>query len=362
MDDRKIRVGITHGDICGVGYEVILKTFAEPTMCDLCIPVLYGSPKTAAFHRKTLNLPTNFSMVNSPADAQSGRLNMICCYDEEIKIDFGQATEESGKAAMISLQRAMEDYKKGEIDVLVTAPVNKSCMQGADSRFVGHTEYLEHEVGDGNESLMILMSSIMRVALVTTHVPVKEIASQITQEKIARKIKIFNQSLKDDFTISIPRVAVLSLNPHCGDNGLLGEEEKEIIVPAIEEMREQGIQCFGPFASDGFFGSGMYTHFDGVLAMYHDQGLTAFKALSGDEGVNFTAGLPLVRTSPDHGTAYDIAGKGQANENSFRQAVYTAIDVWRNREINKKVYANPMKIVSQEREGRGRRGDKELVE
>ena len=287
---------------------------------------------------------------------------MICCYDEEIKIDFGQATEESGKAAMISLQRAMEDYKKGEIDVLVTAPVNKSCMQGADSRFVGHTEYLEHEVGEGNESLMILMSSIMRVALVTTHVPVKEIASQITQEKIARKIKIFNQSLKDDFTISIPRVAVLSLNPHCGDNGLLGEEEKEIIVPAIEEMREQGIQCFGPFASDGFFGSGMYTHFDGVLAMYHDQGLTALKALSGDEGVNFTAGLPLVRTSPDHGTAYDIAGKGQANENSFRQAVYTAIDVWRNREINKKVYANPMKIVSQEREGRGRRGDKELVE
>lgn len=362
MDDNRIKVGITHGDLCGVGYEVILKTFFNPAMSEMCVPVLYGSPKAATFHRKAMDLATNFSVVSSPEEAVAGRLNMVSCFDEEVKIEFGKSSPESGRAAMLSLQRALADYKEGKIDVLVTAPINKANIQGDGFQFVGHTEYLESEVGEGKESLMILMSSIMKVALVTTHLPVKEISQNITTEKIERKIAIFNQSLKNDFTISIPRIAVLSLNPHCGDNGLLGREESDVIVPAVENMRAKGVQCFGPYAADGFFGSEMYTHFDGVLAMYHDQGLTAFKALSGGDGVNFTAGLPIVRTSPDHGTAFDIAGKGIADENSFRQAVYTAMDIWRNREINKRAYANPMKIVSKDRDGHWNKGNKGQIE
>ena len=361
MENKKIKVGITHGDLCGVGYEVILKTFSDPAMCEMCIPILYGSPKAATFHRKMMNLSTNFSIVPSADEAVCGRLNMVSCFEEEVKIEFGEPSLESGRAAMLSLQKALADYKEKKIDVLVTAPVNKSNIQ-CDIPFVGHTEFLEKEVGEGKESLMILMSPLMKVALVTTHLPVKEISQKITKEKIEKKISIFNASLKNDFTISIPRIAVLSLNPHCGDNGLLGNEEKEVIAPALENMRNKGVQCFGPYAADGFFGTGMYSHFDGVLAMYHDQGLAAFKALSGEDGVNFTAGLPIVRTSPDHGTAYDIAGKGIADENSFRQAIYVAMDVWRNREINRKAYANPMKIVSMEREGRGGKGNKEQIE
>ncbi len=359
MEKKKIRVGITHGDLCGVGYEIILKTFAYPMMCETCIPIVYGSPKAATYHRKMLNLTTNFSMVNTPAEAQEGRLNMISCFDEEVKIDFGIPSPESGHAALLSLQRAIKDYRNGDIDVLVTAPINKASIQNSDFHFTGHTEYLEHELGEGKESLMILMSSLMKVALVTTHLPIKDVAANITQEKIEKKISIFHSSLKNDFTISIPRIAVLGLNPHCGDDGLLGTEEKDIIKPAINAMREKGIQCFGPYPADGFFGASMYTHFDGVLAMYHDQGLAAFKALSSEDGVNFTAGLPIVRTSPDHGVAYDIAGKGEANENSFRQAIYVALDVWRNRQIDKEAYANPLKIIVQEK---GHKGNREQIE
>lgn len=362
MENRKIRVGITHGDLSGVGYEVILKTFADKIMCDMCIPILYGSPKAAIYHRKMLNLQTNFSIINSASEAEMGRLNMIPCFEEEVIIDFGKTSRENGRAAMLSLERAVADYKKGEIDVLVTAPINKANIYGDDFHFVGHTEYLEHEAGDGKEALMILMSPVMRVALVTTHVPVKEIPSHITKEKIEHKIEIFNKSLHEDFTISIPRIAVLSLNPHNGDNGLLGEEEKTVIEPAIKAMREKGVQCFGPYAADGFFGAGQYTHFDGILAMYHDQGLAPFKALSGDDGVNYTAGLPLVRTSPAHGTAYDIAGKGVADENSFRQAVYVAMDVWTNRQREKEASANPMKIVAKEHENRNHREESLQIE
>lgn len=232
-------------------------------------------------------------------------------------------------------------------------------MQSSNFNFVGHTEYLEHEVGEGNEALMILMSPMMKVALVTTHLPIKEVSANLTQAKIEKKIDIFNTSLKSDFTISIPRIAVLSLNPHCGDNGLIGSEEKDIIKPAIDSMRKRGVQCFGPYPADGFFGAGMYSSFDGILAMYHDQGLTAFKTLSADDGVNFTAGLPIVRTSPDHGVAYDIAGKGEANENSFRQAIYVALDVWRNRQIDKEAYANPLKIIPRDK---GRKDGREQIE
>ncbi len=359
MEGKKIRVGITHGDVSGIGYEVILKTFAYPMMCEMCIPILYGSPKAATYHRKMLNLTTNFAMINQASDAQEGRLNMISVYDEEVKIDFGTPNPECGKVAMLSLERAIKDYKEGNIDVLVTAPINKALMQSSNFNFVGHTEYLEHEVGEGNEALMILMSPMMKVALVTTHLPIKEVSANLTQAKIEKKIDIFNTSLKSDFTISIPRIAVLSLNPHCGDDGLIGSEEKDIIKPAIDSMRKRGVQCFGPYPADGFFGAGMYSSFDGILAMYHDQGLTAFKTLSADDGVNFTAGLPIVRTSPDHGVAYDIAGKGEANENSFRQAIYVALDVWRNRQIDKEAYANPLKIIPRDK---GRKDGREQIE
>jgi len=359
MEGKKIRVGITHGDVSGIGYEVILKTFAYPMMCEMCIPILYGSPKAATYHRKMLNLTTNFAMINQASEAQEGRLNMISVFDEEVKIEFGSPNPECGKAAMLSLERAIKDYKEGNIDVLVTAPINKASMQSSNFNFVGHTEYLEHEVGEGKEALMILMSPVMKVALVTTHLPIKEVSANLTQAKIEKKIDIFNTSLKSDFTISIPRIAVLSLNPHCGDDGLIGSEEKDIIKPAIDSMRKRGVQCFGPYSADGFFGAGMYSYFDGVLAMYHDQGLTAFKTLSADDGVNFTAGLPIVRTSPDHGVAYDIAGKGEANENSFRQAIYVALDVWRNRQIDKEAYANPLKIIPRDK---GRKDGREQIE
>ena len=360
MEKKKIRVGITHGDLSGIGYEVILKTFGEPAMCDMCIPIVYGSPKAATFHRKTLDLQTNFTLVNSAAEAQEGRLNMISVFDEEVKIDFGVPSEESGKAALLSLQRAVEDIKKGEIDVIVTAPINKATIQGDGFHFVGHTEYLEEKLGDGNEALMILMNHVLRVALVTTHVPVKDIAANLSKEKIQKKIEIFNKSLKQDFTLSIPRIAVLALNPHCGDGGLLGDEEETEIKPAIEAAREEGIQCFGPYAADGFFGAAQYDHFDGVLAMYHDQGLAAFKTLAGEDGVNYTANLPFVRTSPDHGTAYDIAGKGKADETSFRESVYAAMDIFINRQRDREAYANPLEIVAHSFNERGGRRDETI--
>ena len=300
MENRKIRVGITQGDVNGIGYEVILKTFAEPAMLELCTPIIYGSPKVAAYHRKALDLPTGFSIVNSAKEADADKLSM-------------------------------------------TAPINKHTIQSEEFSFPGHTEFLENALGKGQKALMILMKDDFRVALVTGHIPVSKIASTLTKELIEEKITIFNYSLKQDFGIGAPRIAVLSLNPHAGDESLLGTEEQEIIQPAIEEMRAKGVFCFGPYPADGFMGSGNYTRFDGVLAMYHDQGLAPFKALAMDEGVNYTAGLPVVRTSPAHGTAYDIAGKGVASEDSFRQAIYVAIDVFRNRQRERVARANPLR-------------------
>ena len=343
MENRKIRVGITQGDVNGIGYEVILKTFAEPAMFELCTPIVYGSPKVAAYHRKALDLPTNFSIINSAKDAEPDRLSIVNCNEDEVKVELSKPTEEGGRAALDALEKAVEEYKAGLIDVLVTAPINKHTIQSEEFSFPGHTEFLENALGKGQKALMILMKDDFRVALVTGHIPVSQIASTITKELIEEKIKIFNHSLKQDFAIGAPRIAVLSLNPHAGDEGLLGTEEQEIILPAIEEMRAQGIFCFGPYPSDGFMGSGNYTRFDGILAMYHDQGLTPFKALAMDEGVNYTAGLPVVRTSPAHGTAYDIAGKGVASEDSFRQAIYVAIDVFRNRQRERVARANPLR-------------------
>ena len=343
MEDNKIRVGITQGDINGVGYEVILKTFSDPVMLDLCTPIIYGSPKVAAYHRKSLDLPTNFSIVNSAAEAVHNRLSVVNCTDDEVKVEFSKADPEAGKAALGALERAIEEYKEGLVDVIVTAPINKHTIQSETFAFPGHTEYIEERLGNGAKSLMILMKDDFRVALVTGHIPVSQIASTITKELIQEKLAIFNHSLKQDFAIGAPRIAVLSLNPHAGDEGLLGKEEEEIIIPALKEMAARGILCYGPYPADGFMGSGNFTHFDGVLAMYHDQGLAPFKALVMDEGVNYTAGLPVIRTSPAHGTAYDIAGKGLASEDSFRQAIYVAIDVFRNRLRDKEAHANPLR-------------------
>ena len=343
MENRKIRVGITHGDINGVGYEVILKTFSDPTMLELCTPVIYGSPKVAAYHRKAMEIPTNFSIVNTAEDAQDGRVNVVNCIEEELKVELSKPTPEAGKAALTALERALTDYRDGLFDVLVTAPINKHTIQSETFHFPGHTEYIEERVGDGQKALMILLKGDFRVALVTGHVPVRDIPGMLTKELIMEKMEIFHQSLKKDFGIDNPRIAVFSLNPHAGDNGLLGTEEQEIIIPAMKEMIAKGVQCFGPYPADGFMGSGNYTHFDGILAMYHDQGLAPFKSLAMDEGVNFTAGLPIVRTSPAHGTAYDIAGKGIASEDSFRQAVYVAMDVFRNRAWEKEISARPLR-------------------
>lgn len=343
MENNKIRIGITQGDINGVGYEVILKAFADPVMLELCTPIIYGSPKVAAYHRKSLDLPTSFSIVNSASEASSNRLNIVNCSDDEVKVEFSKPDPEAGKAALDSLKRAIEEYREGLVDVIVTAPINKHTIQSGEFAFPGHTEFIEEQLGNGNKALMILMKGDLRMALVTTHIPVKDIATTITKELIQEKLMIFNRCLKQDFGIGAPRIAVLSLNPHAGDGGLLGTEEQEIIIPAMKEMAEKRIFCYGPYPADGLMGSGNYAHFDGILAMYHDQGLAPFKALAMDDGVNYTAGLPVVRTSPAHGTAYDIAGKGVANEDSFRQAVYAAIDVFRNRQREREARMNPLR-------------------
>ena len=351
MEEKKIRVAITQGDTNGVGYEVILKVFEDPTILELCTPIIYGSPKIATYHKKALNLETNFTTINKAEDARDGRVNLLVCHDDDTKVELGQPSAEAGQAALFALDRAMTDYRSGLFDVLVTAPINKATIQSPGFKFPGHTEYIETSVGDGKKALMILMNDVLRVALVTTHLPIKDIAKTISKEAIIEKATIFHQSLRRDFRISCPRIAVLSLNPHAGDDGLLGAEEKEIITPAIEQLAENGIQAFGPYAADGFFGSGSFNYFDGVLAMYHDQGLAPFKTIALDNGVNYTAGLPIVRTSPDHGTAYDIAGQGKADENSLRQAIYTAIDIWRNRQNYDEPLKNPLpKLFHEKRE------------
>ena len=348
-DNYKIRVGITHGDINGVGYEVILKTFSDPTMLELCTPIIYGSPKVAAYHRKAMDIQTNFSIVNSADDAQPDKLSIVNCTEDELKVELSKPTPEAGKAALDALERALQDYREGMIDVLVTAPINKHTIQSESFHFPGHTEYIEERVGEGQKALMILLKNDFRVALVTGHVPVREIAQDITKELIMEKLTVFHRSLKEDFGIDSPRIAVFSLNPHAGDEGLIGTEESDIIIPAMKEMVAKGIQCFGPYPADGFMGSGNYTHFDGILAMYHDQALAPFKALSMGNGVNFTSGLTVIRTSPDHGTAYDIAGKGVANPDSFRKAIYCAIDLFRNRKAYDEAHANPLPKIYQDR-------------
>lgn len=347
MSYNKIHVGITHGDTNGIGYEVILKTLEDARIADFCTITVYGSAKVASFYRKAMELPqVQLNRIDCAADAKDGAFNIVNVVGEDLKIEPGVASEVAGAAAFAALEVAVNDLRNGDIDVLVTAPINKYTIQSPSFHFAGHTEYLEAVLADDGEdskALMVMCSENMRIALATTHMPLSEVPSAITPELLGEKLRQFDRSLRRDFGICTPRIGVLSLNPHSGENGLLGKEEKDIIEPAIIAAREEKILAFGPYAADGFFGSGAYTHFDGILAMYHDQGLTPFKTLSMDQGVNFTAGLPYVRTSPDHGTGYDIAGKGVASPDSLRSAIYAAIDITRNRMNYDEAYANPLR-------------------
>ncbi|MBM3419793.1 MAG: 4-hydroxythreonine-4-phosphate dehydrogenase PdxA [Bacteroidetes bacterium] len=342
MEKRDILVGITNGDINGIGYEVIIKSLLDGRVAEMCTPVVYGSPKVAAYHRKALNIENfSFNNIRNPGEAHPRKANMINCLDDEVRVELGKPTQHAGEAALRSLEAAVKDLRDGKIDVLVTAPVDKSTIQSDSFRFPGHTEYLKSEFG-ADDVLMLMISENMKIGTVTGHIPIAGVPSAITAGKIVTKLRILNNSLKADFTIRKPRIALLGLNPHAGDNGLLGNEEKETIIPAAEMASKEGILVFGPFAADGFFGTGEFRKYDAILAMYHDQGLIPFKALAFDSGVNYTAGLPVVRTSPAHGTAFQIAGLGQASESSFRHAIYRACDIFRHRQMNRDLAANPL--------------------
>lgn len=348
---EQIKVGITHGDVNGVSYELLLKTFSDERLPELFSPVIYGSSKSASYHRKVLDYkPINLNIIHQVEQCSEGKINLVNCVKEEIRIDIGVAGEEAGESAYTALACAVEDISKGKIDVLVTLPINKDTIQSEHFRFPGHTEFLEERFSsNGEKSLMILVDNHFRVALATTHAPIADVSRKISKSLIVEKLVTLNHSLKRDFGIENPRIAVLGLNPHAGENGLLGNEEQDIIVPAITETQEVGILCAGPFAADGFFGTRKYKKFDAVLAMYHDQGLIPFKTIAMESGVNFTAGLPIVRTSPDHGTAYDIAGKGEASDESFRQAIYLAIDIFRNRKAHDEARQNPLRKMYYDR-------------
>ncbi len=328
---EKLKIGISIGDVNGIGLEIIIKTLADNKIFDYCTPIVYGHTKVASFYRRATGVDElNFNVIDHPSKAIPKRANMINCWSEDVKIEPGVTNKEAGKYAFISLERATTDLLSGDIDALVTAPINKDTIQSEDFKFPGHTEYLQ-ERGGGGDVLMFLVSDTLRVGVVTGHIPVSKVAESITTEKILSKLKLMDASLRNDFWLRKPKIAVLGLNPHAGDNGLIGSEETTTIIPAIEEARAADILAMGPYAADGFFANGTYMQFDGVLAMYHDQGLIPFKQIAFETGVNFTAGLSFVRTSPDHGTAFDIAGKNEASEVSFREALFSAIHIVKHR-------------------------------
>lgn len=350
MVEEKIIVGISQGDINGIGLEVIIKTFLDPQMLEVCTPVIFGSNKTASFHRKALNIEDfSFNLIKDISEINHKRANIINVYEDDVIIELGAQTEAGGKYALKSLEAAAYALSQNQIDVLVTAPINKENIQSPDFKFPGHTEYLDEKFGTG-DSLMFLVSDNLRVAVVTGHIPVTRVAQELTTEKIIKKLQVLNNSLIQDFSVRKPKIAVLGLNPHAGDNGVIGNEEQQIIIPAINKTKDEGMLVYGPYPADGFFGNGTYKNFDAVLAMYHDQGLIPFKTIAFNSGVNFTAGLPIVRTSPDHGTAYDIAGKNMASEESFRRAVYMAIDIYKTRKQYEEITSNPLSISLKKRD------------
>lgn len=330
-DNQLYKIGITHGDLNGVGYEVIIKALADYAIMDICTPVVYGLAKAASYHRKYMEMPDfSFQFIKNIEQTSQKRPNLLNIYDEEVKIELGTSSKVAGQLAERALVMAGKDLKNNLIDAIVTAPVNKNNIQSDKFKFHGQTEFFEYYFGGDKKAMMMMVAENLRVGFVTNHEPISNVASVITQDRILNKLEILNHSLRQDFAIDNPKIAVLALNPHAGDDGLLGTEEKEIIHPAIEMAFQNKINAFGPFPADGFFASGQYCQFDAVLAMYHDQGMIPFKIL-GTEGVNFTAGLPIVRTSPAHGTAYDIAGKNIANGQSMRNAIYLALDILKNR-------------------------------
>ena len=342
--EKKIRVAITQGDINGVGYEVILKTFGDNRMFDFCTPILYGNSKVASYHKKLLtSMPQEiqFNNIRSASEALDGRFNVINLTQEEVKIDLGKSTEVAGAQSRESLNRACADLKEGTVDVLVTAPINKRNIQAPDFDFPGHTEYLSDKFG--SSSLMFMVCDRIRIGIVTNHLALKDVPTALTHDLLIEKITLMNQSLRRDFGITMPKIAVLALDPHAGDGGVIGDFDKRVIRPVIDEAQANGVLAYGPFPSDGFFGSSEFNNFDGVLALYHDQGLIPFKLMSFTEGVNYTAGLPYVRTSPAHGTGYDIAGKDRASEQSMRSAVYLACNIMRHRQEYDELTANPLK-------------------
>ena len=343
---KKLTVGITQGDGNGIGYEVIIKALADERMLDMCTPVIYGSSKIFGFYRKqihNLEQQVNTNVVTSAQDVHQKRINIVNCLPDNVFVEPGQPTPESAKSAMTSLQRAVEDIKKGYIDVLVTAPINKRAMVNEGFGYTGHTEYLEKEFGV-DEVAMIMVCDQLKVGVVTGHIPLKEVPGRLSKELIVKKLRLMKHSLERDFGIHSPKIAVLGLNPHCGDGGLLGDEESSIILPAVQQAVSEGIMAFGPYSPDGFFGLGNYSRYDAVLAMYHDQGLTPFKALAFELGVNYTAGLPIVRTSPDHGTAYEMAGRDLADPRSMISSIFTAIDIFNHRQDYDELQAGKMTV------------------
>ena len=339
---ENIIVGISIGDLNGIGSEVILKTFEDNRMLELCTPVIFGNVKTVSFLKRNLNLEAQLHGIDTINQLVIGKINVLNVWRENIEINYGQNDTEIGKYAIKSFVEATKSLKNGEIDVLVTAPINKYNIQSDDFKFPGHTDYLNQELQ--GDALMFMVQGNLRVGLITDHVPVNEVAKHLTEKLITQKIDTINKALRQDFGITKPKIAVLGLNPHCGDGGVIGKEDDEIIRPTIAKLYKKGVLVFGPYAADGFFGSGQYDKFDAVLATYHDQGLIPFKTLSFGNGVNFTSGLDKIRTSPDHGTAYDIAGKGIADYTSFKEAVYTAIDIFHARNEYKELTNNPLKI------------------
>lgn len=339
---EKLKIGITVGDINGVGLEVIIKSLMDSRVLDYFIPIVYGNTKVASFHRKAIGVQDfSFHVINDADSANPKRPNMINCWQEDVKISLGEQNEIGGKYAFLSLERATEDLIAGKIDALVTAPINKSNIQQEGFAFPGHTEYLQKKA-DSSDVLMFMVADDLRVGVVTGHIPVKEIASNITEDAILQKLRMMKESLVRDFWIQKPKIAVLGLNPHAGDKGLIGTEDDDIILPAIQKANQEGIFCFGPYPADGFFSGNTYKKFDGVLAMYHDQGLIPFKHIASRKGVNYTAGLPFVRTSPDHGTGYDIAGQNLASYESFLEAIFSAVHIVERRKEQAELTINPL--------------------
>lgn len=344
-----IRVGITHGDINGIGYEIITKTFLDQRILENITPIIFGSSKVASYHRKALNIKNfNLNLVKSPQQAVAHHTNIVNVTDKEVKIELGKSTTTGGELAFMALEAAVDALHKDAIDVLVTAPINKNNIQSDKFSFPGHTEYLAERFGE-HDDLMLMIGNDVRIGVVTGHIPLKKVTEVITEDLLLRKIRILNNSLIRDFAIEKPRIALLGINPHAGDEGLLGEEEKQTLMPAISKANEEGILTFGPYPADGLFGTPNYKKFDGILAMYHDQGMLPFKALAFNTGVNYTAGLPIIRTSPAHGTAFEIAGKGLASPESFREAVYLAYDIYNNRKEHDTLSRNAFAPVQEDK-------------